>query len=128
MFAIVGNGLKLDNEDGVLRKEARGHYKFIAPNTIIDLSTSLTDEQAAVARLVSTSLRHGADTQFIVHQLEKIKGDMNGFAKAIARVLKKYIRDGTTVSGENCPSCKSSSLVRQEGCVTCKSCGWSKCS
>jgi FlaA1/EpsC-like NDP-sugar epimerase len=37
------------------------------------------------------------------------------------------IKDGTKVHGEECPSCQGSQVERNDGCVLCKSCGWSKC-
>ena len=91
------------------------------------VSMNCEEHEEALARLVSTSLRHGADINFIVHQLEKTRGDMQSFSKAMARSLKKYIKDGTEVKGEECPTCKGTNIVRQEGCMTCQGCGWSKC-
>lgn len=128
VFALVGKtDIQSDCDTGVLLKEKRGHYRFLCPESSVDLTECLTDDQAAVTRLTSTSLRHGADTAFVVHQLEKVKGPINGFAKAVARVLKKYIRDGTKVTGERCGKCESPNLIRQEGCVRCGDCGWAKC-
>lgn len=49
------------------------------------------------------------------------------FSKAMAQVLKKYIKDNEEVLTEgNCPECDGK-LVYKEGCVTCSSCGYSKC-
>jgi ribonucleoside-diphosphate reductase alpha chain len=31
------------------------------------------------------------------------------------------------MKGEKCPSCSSPNLVREEGCLKCQSCGYSKC-
>jgi ribonucleoside-diphosphate reductase alpha chain len=76
--------------------------------------------------MVSTALRHGTDVSFIVHQLEKSKGDLSCSSKAIARVLKKYIPDGKEVSGEECQEC-GGQLTRESGCIICKACGFSKC-
>jgi len=86
--------------------------------------------EEAMTRLLSTSLRHGTNSSFIVEQLDSAKGgDLLSFEKAIARVLKKYITDGTKVHGEDCLNCDSvGSLIRQEGCVMCQNCGWSRCS
>ena len=50
---------------------------------------------------------------------------MTSFAKSMSRALKKYIPDGAKEEGV-CFSCNSAGLVRQEGCVTCTQCGWSK--
>jgi len=129
VFAAIGEtDISPKCDTGHLVKEKRGDYKFKCDDDAVNLTEVLTDEQAAITRLASTALRHGADTAFVVHQLEKVKGPINGFAKAVARVLKKYISDGTKVTGEKCGRCESTSLVRQEGCVTCMSCGWTKCS
>jgi ribonucleoside-diphosphate reductase alpha chain len=119
---------------GICFKEARGHYKVKLENCTVDpiiikkIDNQLDENEAALARMISTSLRHGADVQFVVHQLEKVEGSLFGFCKAIAKSLKKYIKDGTEVKGEVCPKCScENSLIRQEGCVQCKACGWSKC-
>ena len=121
---------------GTLTKENRGHYKAELfdknGNTMIikKIGDKLTEEESALTRMISTALRHGADVQFVVHQLEKVEGAMYGFSKSISRALKKYVADGTEVSGETCGSCQTKdkcALVRQEGCIICKSCGWSKC-
>jgi ribonucleotide reductase alpha subunit len=121
---------------GTLTKEARGHYRADLfdkhGNTMVikKIGDKLSEDEAALTRIISTALRHGADVQFIVHQLEKVEGHMFGFSKSISRSLKKYIPDGTEVTGETCSSCNTQdacALVRQEGCVMCKSCGWSKC-
>jgi ribonucleoside-diphosphate reductase alpha chain len=114
----------------IIQKVKRGHYRAILANgeVIENISEMNTPEEEAVARLTSVSLRHGADISVIVHQLEKTRGDLSSFAKALSRTLKKHITDGTKVTGEICLECGSENLVRQEGCMTCKSCGWSKCS
>jgi len=121
---------------GTLTKESRGRYRADLNDSsdnsmrIKKIGDKLTEEEAALTRIISTALRHGADVQFIVHQLEKVEGSMHGFSKSIARALKKYIPNGVEVSGETCSNCETKdkcALVRQEGCITCKSCGWSKC-
>jgi ribonucleoside-diphosphate reductase alpha chain len=117
-------------------KEARGKYKIYLSDksenklTVDKLNDKETGDEAALTRMISTALRHGADIQFVVQQLEKVKGDMTNFSRSVARALKKYIPDGTEVTGETCENCENKdkcSLVRQEGCVMCKSCGWTKC-
>lgn len=123
---------------GYCVKASRGRYRldkneraFIArePENLIidDITADCSDDQEALLRMISTSLRHGADINFVVHQLEKVKGDLQSMAKALARVLKSYIKDGTPVSGEYCEQCSQASLIRQDGCVMCSQCGWSKC-
>jgi len=82
---------------------------------------------AGYTRVISTSLRHGVPVQYLVEQMQKDKEmDMFSFSKVISRCLKNYIVDGTEVN-KKCKECGQESLVYQEGCVTCKSCGSSKC-
>lgn len=86
--------------------------------------------QGAFSRTISLALRHGVATNFVVDQLQKDKdSDMFTYARCIARVLKGYIPDGTKSANEKkCKECGSDQVVYMEGCVTCQSCGSSKCS
>lgn len=113
---------------GKLTKIKKGRYDLDIDGLIIeDLSSHFeTSEQEALTRIVSASLRHGADSKFIVEQLNKSEGTITSFSKAIARTLKKYIADNET-SAETCTSCGEQSLVFQEGCLICSNCGMSKC-
>jgi ribonucleoside-diphosphate reductase alpha chain len=116
-------------EKGYIEKEGKGVYSLhIGEDTVLkDISDIFTDTQGSITRLISTNLRHGVDIQFVVQQLEKSDGSIVSFNKAISRVLKKYIKDGTQEKGATCPECKQESMVREEGCVKCSSCGWTKC-
>lgn len=124
------NGMIANVHKGHITKNSRGNYSvlFEDGSVIGNVCDLITDEQAAIARLVSLSLRHGTDIKYVVEQIEKVPGDMNNLAKGIARALKKYIKDGTSVTGFSCPNCQSVEVVRQEGCRLCRSCGWSGCS
>lgn len=124
------NGCITTLKKGTLTKKKRGEYELKAEDgsVVQNVCDLLTDEQAVITRMISLSLRHGSDIAYVVDQLEKSPGDMTNFGKAMARVLKKYIPDGTKASGVTCPSCSSSNVVRLEGCLTCRDCGNSKCS
>ena len=84
---------------------------------------------AGYTRTISLALRHGAPIQYVVEQLLKDREmDMFSFSKVIARVLKTYIEDGTLPGKTVCENCGAEgTLVYQEGCVTCTSCGHGKC-
>ena len=86
----------------------------------------------AFTRTLSLALRHGTPVQYIVEQLLKDDKDSDifSFSRVISRVLKVYIKDGTRPAAEkSCPSCGSTDLKYQEGCVSCMNieCLWSKC-
>jgi len=128
---VVENGiLHKKYTEGKITKVKRGKYKVevegadVCIENILDNTTEFED---SLTRLSSISLRHGIDIAYVVHQLEKATGDMWSFSKAVARALKKYIKNGTKVTGEVCNSCNGNNLVRSEGCITCQDCGHSKC-
>ena len=86
----------------------------------------------AFTRTISLSMRHGVPIQYLVEQLQKDKdADLFCFSRVIARVLKKYIVDGTKVSNGilqcNCENSNDRNIIYQEGCATCITCGYAKC-
>jgi ribonucleoside-diphosphate reductase alpha chain len=91
--------------------------------SIEDFNIQVTDEEAAITRLISTSLRHGVAPKFLASQLNKTQGSIVNFDKAIARILNRYTQD-EVVGG--CPEC-GGEIVRIEGCEKCPACGFSKC-
>lgn len=123
---MIGKAIKT----GSLTKMARGQYHavFDDGSELKDVVDHISDEEEAITRLTSMALRHGADIEYAVHQLEKTRGELTNFGKALSRALKKYIPDGTKVKGEQCPECKSENMIRQDGCVRCANCAWTKCS
>jgi len=86
-------------------------------------------EQGDFTRMISLSMRHGAPIQYVVEQLGRGKdSDMFDFARVMARVLKKHIKDGTKASAKVCPGCDAEdTLAYQQGCLGCTLCGWERC-
>lgn len=115
---------------GNIVKQKRGVYRLdslddeVVCENVIDYCG---DDQEALLRMVSTSLRHGADIGFVVDQLSKIKGMMNSFARCLARVLKTYIKEGAKIAGASCDECGGSNVKMSDGCNICMDCGNSKC-
>lgn len=129
VFAMKQSALHLPKQltSGVLVKEKSGLYNLQTQDgwLLRDIRTFFeSNEQEALTRMISTALRHGADIEFIVSQLIKSEGNITSFSKAIARTLKKYIKEITTMK---CSDCGSKKLSLQEGCFVCRDCGSSKC-
>lgn len=84
---------------------------------------------AGYTRTISLALRHGVHVQYLVEQMQKDKEmDMFSFSKSIARCLKKYIEDGLKASVTVCTNCGAeNTIIYQEGCQTCTSCGFGAC-
>jgi ribonucleoside-diphosphate reductase alpha chain len=116
VFAGLNGHISKGVKSGVVEKLSRGVYyaSFEDGTEMKSVAEYIEDSEEALTRSISTSLRHGIDISYIVHQLEKTKGDLQSFSKAMARALKKYIPDGSVVSGESCPDCKQASIVRGE--------------
>jgi ribonucleoside-diphosphate reductase alpha chain len=117
------------------KREGIATYNLLVPvgdddNLVFKDVVTLFDNptQGAFTRTISLALRHEVPLQYVVEQLQKDKNsDMFSFAKVISRVLKVYIKDGTKSSEKGCPDCGNAELVYQEGCLSCKSCGWGRC-
>ncbi|HLW14280.1 MAG TPA: hypothetical protein VKX30_02135, partial [Flavobacteriaceae bacterium] len=63
----------------------------------------------------------------LINSLQLDSESINTWKNGVARALKRYIEDGTQAAKEKCLSCNSKNLIYQEGCLTCKDCGSSKC-
>lgn len=99
--------------------------------TIEGLSRSFNKEYWNYAKLISGVLRHGMP---IVHVVDLIQGlnvpedFINTWKKGVIRALKQFVPDGTVASESTCPSCSDpDGLLYKEGCLLCKSCGYSEC-
>jgi ribonucleoside-diphosphate reductase alpha chain len=132
IFAGKNKGLiKNSIKTGEIVKKCKGFYKamFEDDNEISPITATSSDIEETITRLASACLRAKIDLDLLTQQLEKVGGDnaeMHTFSKALVRVLKKYIVDGTIVKGEVCPEC-GSKLIRKEGCWGCESCIYTKC-
>jgi len=126
--------INLDTDKKTLvRKSDKGKYDLIFSNgsktiRLKDFTNRYDSIDASLARMISMSLRHGTPLQFIVSQLQK-DTHFTAVERSISRVLKSYIKDGEEVvtSEGFCPECNEK-LAFRDGCMTCVSCGYSKCS
>jgi ribonucleoside-diphosphate reductase alpha chain len=135
LFTGYSNLLSLPSKcnKGRILKSTRGVYDLYVDINGEDLiikniiKTFNNPENAWSTRILSTCLRHGIPIDFIVDQLSK-DGGIGDINKVLSRVLKKYIKEGSSVrSGAKCESCNSSNLIYSEGCIRCLDCGWAKC-
>ena len=128
----VNNGLiiKNRNENGTSRYDFQYQNKRGYKTTIEGLSHKFNPEFWNYAKLFSSTLRHGMPIDKIVDLINSLQLDsasINTWKNGVVRALKRYVADGTHAKGQVCDSCKSENLIYQEGCLTCKDCGASKC-
>ena len=98
--------------------------------TIPGLSDKFNPEYWNYAKLISGVLRYGMPIDQVlklVGGLELDSQSINTWKMGVERALKKYLPNGTKASGQRCPNCGNETLIYQEGCLICTSCGTSKC-
>ena len=101
-------------------------YRTVIPG----LSDKFNPEYWNYAKLISGVLRYGMPIDQVlklVSGLELDSQSINTWKMGVERALKKYLPNGTQASGQRCPNCGAETLVYQEGCLICTTCGTSKC-
>jgi ribonucleoside-diphosphate reductase alpha chain len=129
VFAGRNGCIEAGIKTGVIHKVKRPKcYRatFEDGSRLQPITAACTDNEEALTRMISMSLRHGAEINYVVDQLQKTQGVMTSLSKAIARALKKYIPNGSK-SSQKCGEC-GSNMIFEEGCNKCPGCGASKCS
>jgi ribonucleoside-diphosphate reductase alpha chain len=110
----------------------------------------------AIGRLISLYLQQGGDISKVIKALSGIKGKTTTFLNGtkitsvpdgVAKAIELAMKGGqpqSTLTGEffvsdlkpkekkessflTCPQCGNETLVYENGCLTCKTCGYSKC-
>ncbi|KJJ37990.1 adenosylcobalamin-dependent ribonucleoside-diphosphate reductase [Aequorivita vladivostokensis] len=122
--------IKNRNEDGTSRYDFQYKNKRGYKTTIEGLSHKFNPEFWNYAKLISSTLRHGMPIEKVVDLINSLQLDsesINTWKNGVARALKRYVADGTEAKKQKCENCNSTSLIYQEGCLTCKDCGSSKC-
>lgn len=121
--------IKVREEDGSKRYDFQYTDRYGYTNTIGGISRLFNEEFWNYAKLISGVLRHGMPIEKTVSLIESLHLDsesINTWKTGVCRALKQYIVDGTKSKGK-CPSCGQENMAYQNGCLTCMSCGYSKC-
>ncbi len=120
---------KVTDADGSKRYDFRYKDKYGYTNTVGGISRLFDEEFWNYAKLISGVLRNGMpmlDVVTLIGSLHLDSESINTWKNGVARALKQYIANGTKAK-EKCPNCGQETLVYQNSCPVCMSCGYSKC-
>jgi len=124
-----GKIIKVVEPDGKRRYDFQYIDKYGYPNMIGGISRMFDAAFWNYAKLISGVIRIGMPIVDVVNLVESLQLDsdsINTWTNGVARALKQYISDGTIVKAR-CEKCGEATLVYQNNCPVCMSCGHSKC-
>ena len=124
-YDINGEIEKISSVVNEGHKLTKGDVEIVRDSVYNIKEWSEKREYRNVSIHVSGNLRTGMRLEDIIKLEDKCNDNIVSFNKAIARVLSKYMPN-EEVSEDVCPEC-GAKLVREEGCIHCPKCGWSKC-
>jgi len=110
----------------------------------------------ALTRMISAVFRRGGEVSFVAEELKQVFDPRGGqwsngryvpsLVAAIGDILERHMIEiglltpaaadggfspptpaGAAVAGAFCPKCNQPGLIKEEGCLACPHCGWSKC-
>lgn len=130
---VVKNIIDSVDIDGNPIKIKRYDIEYVDSDGIKQVHTGLNHAFNPIfwnyAKLISGIMRHGMPTVYLHELIESLNFSedyINTWKNGVARVIKRYIKDGEKAKGK-CPNCGSEHLEYKEGCLTCMGCGNSKC-
>lgn len=128
----VSKGKILKNTDEYGNK--RYDFQYVTrrgyKTTVEGLSDKFNPEFWNYAKLISGVLRYGMPIDQVIKLVSGLELDnesINTWKNGVERALKKYIPNGALAQGKTCGNCGQETLIYQEGCLICTSCGTSKC-
>lgn len=125
-----GKIIKTTNRSGEKRYDFEFSNKRGLTVTVAGLDTKFNPEFWNYAIFISSVLRYGMPIEQVINLVQGLdlnEDNINTWKNGVERTLRKYVTSGTEATGQICPNCGEAALVYQEGCLTCKNCGASKC-
>lgn len=99
--------------------------------TMEGLNRAFDREFWNMGKMLSALLRHRMHLPSVINVVDSLQLDSTSsfgtWKSGVKRIIKKY--NNSIVVNESCPNCGATApdLIYENGCKTCKNCGWGKC-
>lgn len=136
---LYGTTERINTSLGKLYLTINRHSQGEPGEVIMNIGKSGADINAfceGLGRLISTALQHGIPIHKIAHQLNGIKGEehiihnnkkYSSILDLVGRMITDQVSEEDNVAClSKCPYC-GNRLYQAEGCISCVSCGYSRC-
>ena len=107
---------------GVEPNEIIGHLRGITDDPIWDAGTLVRSAPDAVALVLSRHLTLSGEEKEKYAIESEVQPQL--FTETTTQTIKEPV---TTSNNQSCPECNIGTLIHQEGCMRCTSCGYNKC-
>ncbi len=124
-----GKIIKSYDEDGTKHYDFQFHNKRGFKMTIEGLDGKFNPEYWNYAKLISGVLRYRMPIDQVINLVQGMElneENINTWKNGVVRALKNYMPNGAAAGGV-CSNCGAATIVFQEGCLICTTCGNSKC-
>lgn len=126
----TGKIIKAVDEHGAKRYDFQFQNRRGYKITIEGLDSKFNPEYWNYAKLISGVLRYGMPIDQVLKLVSGLELDsetINTWKNGVERSLKRYMPNETEAKGQKCPVCSVEALIYEEGCLTCRNCGASRC-
>lgn len=110
--------------DGSIVKDSKDWYNFVSDTFILKEISDMENGEKLLSLTISGLMSSKMPLEKIIKIIHKSKPFAGSFAFKLNKILNRYLPDGNI--SEKCPQCNND-MKRENGCVLCPHCGWTKC-
>lgn len=109
---------------GEIVKDFKDWYNFVSNTFTVKEISDVEGNEKVLSLMISTLMRQRTPIESIIKVLDKSKPIAGSFTHRLIKILSQYIEENELK--EKCSNC-GGQLKRENGCILCIDCGWTKC-